>query len=449
MTLIASDIERVVVGLGPTGLSCARHLAAQGLRFSVVDSRETPPGLAALRDELPEVPVHTGSFDNPLLDAASELFISPGVALSEPALAHAASRGAALSSDIDLFADAATAPVLAITGSNGKSTVTSLVGDMAARAGLNVGVGGNLGTPALDLLDAQRALYVLELSSFQLERCSRLKPAVAALLNISADHMDRYPDLAAYHRAKQRVFRGATHVVSNRADLLTQPLLASGMTHWSFGLDVPDIRGFGLRIHQGREWLVFEQTPWLAVSELRMVGRHNLENALAALAIGHAAGLPREAMLASLRDFGGLPHRCQFIAEINGVDYYNDSKGTNVGASLAAISGLASDGRKLVLIAGGDGKAADFAPLAASAAQLRAAVLIGRDAERIAAAMPSSLRILRAQGMREAVALAASQSLPGDAVLLSPACASFDMFEDYRHRGDVFAVAVRSMEDPS
>jgi UDP-N-acetylmuramoylalanine--D-glutamate ligase len=452
MTLIASDKRRVVVGLGATGLSCARHLAARGLPFAVVDTREAPPGLDTLRRELPQVPVQLGGFDAALLADAEELIVSPGVPLQEPAIAAAIAAGVSVIGDIDLFARALkepayAAPLIAITGSNGKSTVTTLVGEFAKAAGRNVGVGGNLGTPALELLAPGRDLYVLELSSFQLERAQPLDPLVATVLNVSADHMDRYPNLLAYHQAKHRIFRGAKHVVVNRDDNLSQPLLAQGMTQWSFGLNAPDFRGFGLRTEGGVVQLAFERELLLPVTEMKIAGRHNIANALAALAIGHAAGLPLAAMVDVLKTFTGLAHRCQLVGEARGVRFYDDSKGTNVGATIAAVEGLC-DGteKRVVLIAGGVGKGADFAALRPVLQRCgRAVVLIGESAPKLEAALAGALPLSRAASMREAVVSAALAAQPGDAVLLSPACASFDMFRDYAHRGDVFAEAVREL----
>ena len=453
MTLIASDKRRVIVGLGATGLSCARYLAARGLPFAVVDTRAAPPALDQLKRELPDVPVLLGAFDAELLSNAEELIVSPGVPLQEPAIAAAIAAGVSVIGDIDLFAREAQAPLIAITGSNGKSTVTTLVGEFAKAAGRNVGIGGNLGTPALDLLAPQRDLYVLELSSFQLERAQPLDPLVATVLNVSPDHMDRYPNLLAYHQAKHRIFRGAKHVVVNRDDNLSQPLLAQGMTAWSFGLGEPDFRGFGLRTDNGVAHLAFERELLLPVGDMKIAGRHNIANALAALALGHAAGLPLAAMVDVLKNFTGLAHRCQLVGEARGVRFYDDSKGTNVGATIAAVEGLCAVGdgaagaeKRVVLIAGGVGKGADFAALKPVLQQCgRAAVLIGESAPKLEATLSGALPLSRAASMQEAVATAALAAQPGDAVLLSPACASFDMFRDYAHRGDVFAAAVRQL----
>lgn len=449
MSLIASDQCRVVIGLGVTGLSCARHLARRGLPFMVVDSRENPPGLEAFHTAFPGIPVELGPFREETLRAASELVVSPGVAVTEPAIQAAVAAGVPVVGDIELFARDVTAPVVAITGSNGKSTVTTLVGNMAARAGLGVAVGGNLGEPVLDLLaQGPHDLYVLELSSFQLETTWSLKPLVATVLNVSPDHMDRYPSLLAYHQAKHRIFRGAKQVVVNRGDALSEPLLAQDVTRWSFGLDVPDLQAFGIREHMGEVWLCRGLEPLMPVSDVGIQGRHNLENALAALALGHLAGLPMDAMLAELKAFRGLPHRCQWVGEYRGIPYFNDSKGTNVGASIAAIRGLCGEsGRKLIVIAGGEGKGAEFSSFGNTLAEhARAVVLIGVAANEIEASVAGRIPVLHAGSMQDAVMQAAALAQAGDAVLLSPACASFDMFRSYAHRGDVFSECVTALK---
>ena len=450
MALIGTDKLRIVVGLGQTGLSCARYFAQRGLAFEMVDSRSNPPGLALFRKEFGDVALHLGDFDSAVLGRADELIVSPGIALEEPAIAAAIKSGVTVIGDIDLFIREAHAPIVAITGSNGKSTVTTLVGEMAKAAHRNVGVGGNLGIPALDLLDAQCDLYVLELSSFQLERAQPINAEVAAVLNVSPDHMDRYASLQAYHRAKHRVFRGCKQIVVNRADALTRPLVPASVAEWTFGLDAPDFKGFGIREHGGERFLAFARELLMPVHELRIVGQHNIANALAALALGHAVGLPMPAMLQALRAFTGLAHRCQLVAEKNTVRFYDDSKGTNVGATIAAIEGLASDTdangeRKIVLIAGGVGKGAEFSGLASVLEKHgRGAVLIGEAANDIATALPKNFARVYATTMRDAVALAAQFARPGDSVLLSPACASFDMFDNYAHRGEMFSAAVKS-----
>ncbi|MCO7504101.1 UDP-N-acetylmuramoyl-L-alanine--D-glutamate ligase [Pseudomonas sp. 2] len=447
MSLIASDHFRIVVGLGKSGMSLVRFLANRGIAFAVADTRENPPELATLRRDYPQVEVRCGELDVEFLCRADELYVSPGLALATPALQQAAARGVKLSGDIELFARNAKAPIIAISGSNAKSTVTTLVGEMAVAAGKRVAVGGNLGTPALDLLDDAIELYVMELSSFQLETTDQLNAEVATVLNVSEDHMDRYSGLPAYHLAKHRIFRGARQVVVNRQDALSRPLPMENVPCWTFGLNVPDFKGFGLREENGEKYLAFEFQTLMPVRELRIRGAHNQSNALAALALGHAAGLPFDAMLASLRTFAGLAHRCQWLRERDGVSWYDDSKATNVGAALAAIEGLGADiDGKLVLVAGGDGKGADFSALRAPvAAHCRAVVLLGRDAERMAQALGDSVPLIRVGSLDEAVQQGAALAQPGDAVLLSPACASLDMFKNFEERGRLFAQAVEGL----
>ncbi|MCQ4254269.1 UDP-N-acetylmuramoyl-L-alanine--D-glutamate ligase [Pseudomonas stutzeri] len=428
-------------------MSLVRHLARRGLPFAVADTRVNPPELATLSAEYPDVQVRCGELDVEFLCTASELLVSPGLAVSTPALQEAKARGVKLSGDIELFAREARAPIIAITGSNAKSTVTTLVGEMAKAAGCKVAVGGNLGTPALDLLDDEVELYVLELSSFQLETTEQLNAEVATCLNISEDHMDRYSGLPAYHQAKHRIFRGARQVVVNRDDRLSRPLVADDLPTWTFGLGKPDFKGFGLFEDKGEKYLAFQFETLMPVRELKMRGAHNQSNALAALALGNAVGLPFEPMLETLRQFAGLPHRCQWVGQRNGVDYYDDSKATNVGAALAAIEGLGADiDGKLVLIAGGDGKGADFSALRLPIARYcRAVVLLGRDAQRLADALADATALVHVTTLDEAVQRAAECANEGDAVLLSPACASLDMFKNFEERGQLFAAAVEAL----
>ncbi len=450
MTAMTADKRRIVVGLGQTGLSCARYLARCGLSFSVMDSRDNPPGLAEFRSEFPSTSLLLGAFDAAQLCAADEIIVSPGVALSEPAIAAAIEHGVAVCGDIDLFvrANAASerpAPIVAITGSNGKSTVTTLVGEMAQAAGRNVGVGGNLGTPALDLLNPQRDLYVLELSSFQLERAQALHAEVATVLNISPDHMDRYPTLQAYRQAKHQIFLGCQQAVINRDEAANTTPVPSANMQWSFGFDVPSHNGFGVIEHDGERYLAFDCERLLPLSALRIAGQHNVANALAALALGRAVGLPMSSMLTALKNFAGLPHRCQLVADVNGVAYYDDSKGTNVGATVAAIEGLCKNARgKVVLIAGGVSKGAEFDDLAPALERYgRAAVLIGEAAPALAKILRDVLPTAHAADMSAAVEQSAAFAQAGDKVLLSPACASFDMFANYAQRGEVFTAAVQ------
>ncbi|WP_071873056.1 UDP-N-acetylmuramoyl-L-alanine--D-glutamate ligase [Atopomonas hussainii] len=447
MSLIATDQFRIVVGLGKSGMSLVRFLARQGVAFAVADTRDNPPELEALSRDYPQVEVRCGALDVDFLCCAQELYVSPGLSLKTPALQEAAARGVKLSGDIDLFSRHKRAPLVAITGSNAKSTVTTLVGAMAAAADKKVAVGGNLGTPALDLLADDVELYVLELSSFQLETCQQLNADVATVLNISEDHMDRYSGIAEYHLAKHRIFRGAKQVLINRDDALTRPLVADDLPRFTFGLSKPDVKAFGLVDVDGEKHLAYEFQALLPARELKIRGAHNQANALAALGLGLAVGLPLEPMLETLRQFTGLPHRCQWLRERRGVTYYDDSKATNVGAALAAIEGLGADiDGKLLLIAGGDGKGADFSPLApAVKAHCRAVVLLGRDAELLQAALADGCELIRVNTLEEAVGACAERAQRGDAVLLSPACASLDMFRNFEERGQVFARAVEGL----
>ncbi|QIB67716.1 UDP-N-acetylmuramoyl-L-alanine--D-glutamate ligase [Kineobactrum salinum] len=445
--MIASSGSVVVVGLGATGLSCARHLQRLGRRCCVIDTREEPPGLAAARREFPELALFAGEIPDAVLDGGGEWVVSPGIALDDPLLERARAAGADIIGDIDLFMREAAVPVVGITGSNAKSTVTALLGEMAAEAGLTVAVGGNLGTPALDLLAPECELYVLELSSFQLERAGSLGLAVATVLNISADHLDRHGTLPRYHQAKHRIFRGCRKAVANPDDPLTLPLVAADVPVISWHLREPDLGGFGLRDIDGSETLCFGFEPLLPVAELGISGRHNVANVLAAFALGYAAGLSQQAMIVAARRFAGLPHRCQPVAEIAGVRFINDSKGTNIGATAAALDGLAQ-GRNVVLIAGGVGKGADFRQLRpAVEIHCKALILLGEAAAELQYCLQDVAPVQLAADMAEAVRLAAALAIAGDVVLLSPACASFDQFSGYSARGDAFVAAVRTLEE--
>jgi UDP-N-acetylmuramoylalanine--D-glutamate ligase len=370
--------------------------------------------------------------------------VSPGVSLQEPLLADARRRGVEIVGDIELFARAVKAPVIAITGSNGKSTVTTLLGAMAQAAGREVRVGGNLGTPALDLLgDQEPDLYVLELSSFQLETVSSLKSQAAVVLNISADHLDRYDSLQSYASAKQRIYAGATVKVVNLDDPVAARLAGGGGRCVGFSLGPPVENGFGIRELEGSEWIARGNQRWLPVTEVRMAGKHNLANALAALALGEVAGLPRDTMLGVLKTFRGLPHRTEWVADKLGVRWFNDSKATNIGAALAAIQGFDDP---LIVIAGGQGKGANFAELAAGlGSRVQGMVLLGEAAAEIESAVRGQVPVARARDMGDAVHRAAVMAQAGSVVLLSPACASFDMFSGYVERGEAFRQAVAEL----
>ena len=451
------DKSVLVLGLGITGLSLVRWLDAHGARVRAADSRTAPPALDAVRDEFPQVDLRCAVFRSELLDGIDMVAVSPGVALSEPVVALAIERGMPVVSDIELFAQALPEQnrpkLIAITGSNGKTTVTTMVGAMCRGAGLDTVVAGNIFPAVLDVMlqrsDNQPAVWVLELSSFQLETTSSLSADAATVLNVSEDHLDRHGDMGHYLAAKARIFRsdGQRGVqVLNRDDAESAAMGLLGRRVVTFGLDAPPRSDdWGIDQDEATTWLVRGRERILHAGELQVEGRHNISNALAALALCDVAGLPLAPLLDGLRSFKGLPHRVEPVATVNGVTFYDDSKGTNVGATLAALRGL---GKPTVLIAGGDGKGQDFTPLKQAVKEhARAVVLIGRDAEKIAEAIDGCDRpVLGATDMAEAVKLAAAEAEPGDAVLLSPACASFDMFVSYGQRAEAFVAAVHEVE---
>jgi UDP-N-acetylmuramoylalanine--D-glutamate ligase len=445
-TLIATSELSLIVGLGITGLSVARYLARLGRAFVVADKAPKAESLALFQREFPRARVLLGEFDYTQWQGVTELILSPGVPRKHPAIVAALADGLPVIGDIELFVRAARAPIVAITGANGKTTVTTLVGEMAKTAGIQVRVGGNLGTPALDLLDPQATLYVLELSSFQLESTSSLKAAAATILNITPDHMDRYASLQEYAFTKQRIYKYAQHLVVNRDDPLTFPPLAQDAQVTRFGLAEPDLKDFGLRRETDGLYLALGLRNLIAVSELKLRGLHNYANALAAMALGRAAGISEAAMLDTLRSFSGLPHRCQLVLSHQGVDFINDSKATNIGATEAALKGLAQERPNIVLIAGGDGKGADFAPLMNVIRRcVKAVTLIGKDAEKLARVCSPWVPTVICASFAEAVRKAAEFAAPGDTVLLSPACASLDMFKNYEDRGQQFCQLVEDL----
>lgn len=444
--------ETLVVGLGVSGQSVLRFLSRQGVSLRAADTRSELPNIDQIQDEYPQLEIELGGLESAKLDSLDRIVLSPGVPQSHPSIQRATAAGVPVVGDIELFARAAKAPVVAITGSNGKSTVTTLVAEMAEQAGLEVRAGGNLAPPALDLLQSQEPdLYVLELSSFQLETTVSLAPIAAVVLNLSPDHMDRYPDFSTYAAAKGKIYSHAQQIVFDPG----QQLVTKLMEEYSFSgvavayrLEEPeDSDEFGVRTHQGQAWIVRGEEQLLPVSELRLVGHHNLSNAIAALALGEAAGIPLQPMIDTLRRFGGLPHRTEWIAESNGVQWINDSKGTNVGATVAAIEGIGEtlgESGKLILIAGGQGKGGDFSPLQSLASSfLRAAVLMGEDAQEISRALDGVVDEHLVEDMDGAVAAARAVAQTGDVVLLSPACASFDQFSGFAARGEAFRDAVK------
>ncbi len=443
------DKNVLVLGLGDTGLSALRWLRKQGAHVFMADSRVNPPGIDSVLQMFPNIKIYTGPFEAEVLIHADLIVISPGISLKEPAVRTAIEHGVPVLGDVELFAQyrASSAKVVAITGSNGKTTVTSLVGEICKKAGLKPVVAGNIGLPVLDTLALEDPqVYVLELSSFQLETTSSLKVDVATVLNLSEDHLDRYDSMQEYASAKARIYLNATLAVVNRDDPASVGLATTESV--SFGLNPAiNFTDFGL---QDDGWLVSGKRRILTVDDLSIKGQHNVANALAAMAICSNLGIDRSAIITGLRQFKGLPHRVEWVASIGEVDFYDDSKGTNVGATCAAIKGMVKNGQqqKVVLIAGGDGKGQDFSPLIEAVQHNgRAAVLFGRDAALIEEVLLSAnVPIYDAVSLEEAVAIAHKVAFPGDAVLLSPACASFDMFRNYVHRAEVFIEAVKALE---
>ena len=439
---------KVVAGLGISGVSAVNFLHENGYRVAVTDSRQLPPG----HDQIPAtVQTSFGKLDQDLLLQAEEIVISPGLDIKLPEIQAAIAKGIPVVSEIQILRRATDKPIVAITGSNAKSTVTTLIGLMAQDAGVKVAVGGNLGRPALDLTRDDHDVYILELSSFQLETTSNLNAEVAVVLNMSEDHLDRHGDMAGYHAAKHRIFQGVKKVVFNRDDSLTRPLVPDVTPMQSFGLNAPDLKQYGiLREDNGTIWLARGRERLLKSSEMYIQGTHNVANALACLALGEAIGLPIDKMLETLKTFKGLEHRCEFVKEVAGVRYYNDSKGTNIGATLAALDGLGAaieaQGGKVAIILGGQGKGQDFTALRQSLKKYaKLAVLIGEDRPVIEKAIQGTTELLHAETLQEAVALCQQHTQAQDVVLLSPACASFDMFTGYPQRGHRFVEYVNAL----
>ncbi|PWQ95776.1 UDP-N-acetylmuramoyl-L-alanine--D-glutamate ligase [Leucothrix pacifica] len=432
----------LIVGLGKTGLSVARHLSTQGVAFAVMDTREVPPSSDTLAEEFPEVPRYFGGFDADVMCEAKRLVVSPGIPLATPEIEKARSLGIEVVGDVELFAREAKAPIIAVTGSNGKTTVVTLLDLMAKQAGVKVATGGNIGMPALELLDqADTELYVLELSSFQLETTFSLNCKASCILNITEDHLDRYSGrMDLYATAKAKIYDHCDYKIVNRDDPLVVTA-AGDKDIITFGVGVPNQGEYGLADNEGRTWLVKGKQPLICKDDLKVAGQHNEINGLAVLAMAEVAGIPLSPCLEVLREFTGLEHRTQWIAEYNGINWFNDSKGTNVGATVAAMTGLTG---KTVLLAGGQGKGADFTPLADVVRQYaRAVVLFGEDAEVIALSLKGDIPIVFARNMVDAVTQAKDLAQIGDNVLLSPACASFDMFDNYEQRGNVFVETVK------
>ena len=448
-----SGTYKLIVGLGATGMSCARYLAGIGEKFKVVDSRSNPPALAEFQALFPGIECELGDFQVQTFVNAEQLVVSPGVSLQTPVIAAARKNGVPITGDIDIFSKAVSSPVIAVTGSNGKSTVVEILASILKAANVKFALGGNLDgknfKPALDLLAEPPAeMYILELSSFQLETTENLAAEVATILNVSEDHLDRYESLEDYKLAKQRIFNGCRHVVINRDDPASIPPDSIAVPAMDFGFSKPGVNGLGVLEEEGDQYLAYQFEKIVSVSELKIVGQHNIANALAAIALALTVNIELGAIREAIRGFSGLPHRCQWVATIQGVDFYNDSKGTNVGATVAAVEGLGQRiSGHILLIAGGVSKGADFRALTPVVNRwVKEVILLGRDAMELAAVLDTDIQVYFAEDMQDAVSVALDHAEVGDAVLLSPACASFDMFDNYQHRGQVFVESVERLQ---
>lgn len=435
----------LIAGLGVSGRATARYFARNNLAFGLADENISGEDKLDFKDRYRESQQHFGDLDVAFLKEYETIVLSPGISRKQPSIAAAIDAGVEVISDIEVFARAVDAPVVAVTGSNGKSTVVHLLNEMALAANLDARLGGNYGIAALDLLEEPQAeLYILELSSFQLESTFSLKPAAAVVLNISEDHMDRYDSIPEYSAAKEKIYKQAAQQIVNRDDIQARELAASSST-MGFGLDAPKNGDFGILKIDDQEWLAQGETALLPVSELKILGRHNISNALAALCLGAAVNIPMASMLSALRDYRGLPHRTQWVADLDGVIWVNDSKATNVGATQAALSGVDAE---VILIAGGQAKGADLTPLAGAAnGVVKTAILFGEDAAELEVVLSDTCKVLRVDDLPAAVFEAHAAAEFGDLVLLSPACASLDMFSNYAERGDVFSRLVNGLRE--
>jgi UDP-N-acetylmuramoylalanine--D-glutamate ligase len=440
--------DAVVVGLGKTGLSCVRHLSKQGLKLAVTDSRSEPPELNSLKTEFSSVPVYLGEINSEVLLASDQIVISPGLSLENESIKQAIEKGIPVVGDIELFCRQAKAPIIAISGSNGKSTVTTLVAEMTKQAGLKTCVGGNLGTPALDLLNEPTPdVYVLELSSFQLETTFSLNAHASVILNISPDHMDRYESLDDYIGAKNKIYSGQGLMVINHDDEIVDAMIDDSRQTITFSLSRPDANNFGVITEGDDIYLCQGNKKIIKKEDMGIKGEHNVANALAAMALASSINVAFEAMVGTLKNFKGLDHRCQLVKTINNISWYNDSKATNVGASIASIKGLCASGKNIILIAGGDSKGADLSSLVPVVKDyVKTVLLMGVDANKLAETINSATTYEFVTDMDEAVSRANEIAVSGDLVLLAPACASLDMYKNYQERGDVFVKAVNTLE---
>lgn len=433
----------LIVGLGVTGQSVARYLYGQDIAFAMADQNEAFADKDALKEAYEDAQIYLGDFSTIDFLSYETIILSPGIPRDLPQLRDAIKNGVEVIGDVELFARIINAPVVAVTGSNGKSTVVHLLSEMAEASNVHAALGGNFGNPALDLIsDPEPDAYILELSSFQLESIVSLKPKVATVLNLSEDHLDRYDGFLDYVAAKEQIYKQAAIQVTNRDDVLASSLATDRQTV-TFGLDEAKQGQYGLLKIDDKEWLSKGKDALLPVRALRMIGRHNVANALAALALGEAIGLPQESMIATLAHYRGLPHRAQWVAEIDSVTWVNDTKATNVGATIASIEGIEVP---IVLIAGGQAKGADLTPLRDAMDRVRAVILMGEDADMLEVVLTGTTEITNARNMQQAVEKAHQLAKDGDVVLLAPACASFDMFDDYAARGDAFIRQVFALQ---
>jgi UDP-N-acetylmuramoylalanine--D-glutamate ligase len=444
LSLTPEKSKIVVMGLGATGLSVIRFLTHYHFDLTALDSRISPEKAAQFTVDYPKITLRTGAFDSMQLEGITHVIASPGITLEQPLIKSLQKAHAKIISDIDLFALATQTPIIAITGSNGKSTVTTLLGQMATAAATNTAIGGNLGTAALDLLDSTIALYVLELSSFQLERTSQLNAAAATVLNISDDHLDRHKTLDNYCAEKEKVFNGTGAMILNADDNIVQKM--HRINRKSYYFSVIQSTEFHIASTKKGNYFAYRQQNLMPCGDFPLKGQHNQANALSALALGHAVGLNLAKMCEGLKTFSGLAHRMQFVVKIKGVTWINDSKATNIGACIAALKGY---NHKIILLAGGEAKGADMSRLKTSVQQsVNTIILMGKDAHLIATALENCIPIHYEKTMKEAVITANKIAVKGETVLLSPACASLDQYQNYQQRGEAFISAVTALEKP-